>query len=66
VNAGYHVFALDYRGYGDSGGWPSEEGTASDVIALYNVLVKHKPSAKIYFYGHSLGTGFELYFYLKT
>ncbi len=50
------MFGIDYRGYGDSTGWPSEEGTASDVVALYDVIIKHKPNAKIYFYGHSLGT----------
>lgn len=54
---GYHVFAIDYRGYGDSEGWPSEEGTASDVIELFNLLREKKPNAKIYLYGHSLGTG---------
>lgn len=54
---GYHVFALDYRGYGDSTGEPSETGLVSDVVNLHNFIKSYQPKAKIHFWGHSLGTG---------
>jgi pimeloyl-ACP methyl ester carboxylesterase len=69
VNLGYHVFAVDYRGYGDSSGEPSESGVVADVIALYDLLRKYRPTqlsieanriistGGVYFFGHSLGTG---------
>uniref|UniRef100_A0A669QJ76 AB hydrolase-1 domain-containing protein n=1 Tax=Phasianus colchicus TaxID=9054 RepID=A0A669QJ76_PHACC len=34
--AGFHILALDYRGYGDSSGHPSESGFTTDVLALYD------------------------------
>ena len=54
---GYHVFAIDYRGYGDSTGVPSETGVVEDVIALHNFLKSFQKKARIYMWGHSLGTG---------
>jgi len=53
---GYHIFAVDYRGYGDSTGTPSETGVVNDVVALHTLLLKENPNASIYMYGHSLGT----------
>ncbi|RMZ96204.1 monoacylglycerol lipase ABHD12-like, partial [Brachionus plicatilis] len=37
VKLGVHVFALDYRGYGDSTGSPTELGAVSDVLDLYKL-----------------------------
>jgi len=54
---GYHVFALDYRGYGDSTGWPSEKGVVNDVMILFNFIKSFQNSSDIYLWGHSLGTG---------
>jgi alpha-beta hydrolase superfamily lysophospholipase len=54
---GYHVFAIDYRGYGDSTGSPTEEGLVKDVINLYNFIKTYRKDVKIYLWGHSLGTG---------
>lgn len=55
---GYHVFAIDYRGYGDSSGWPSEKGVVKDVVELFNFIQSkcHKKT-QLYIWGHSLGTG---------
>ena len=40
-----NVIAIDYRGFGDSGGWPSEEGTRKDAMATFkwlnNIISKH-------------------------
>ncbi|CAF0712806.1 unnamed protein product [Brachionus calyciflorus] len=54
---GYHIFAIDYRGYGDSTGTPSETGVVNDVLALYNFIKAYQNETKIFFWGHSLGTG---------
>lgn len=54
---GYHVFALDYRGYGDSTGEPTEEGVVNDVLKLYEIIRGHNENVRLFFYGHSLGTG---------
>jgi pimeloyl-ACP methyl ester carboxylesterase len=54
---GYHVFALDYRGYGDSTGEPSETGIVNDVINLHNFIKSYQKEAQIHLWGHSLGTG---------
>lgn len=53
---GYHVFALDFRGYGDSEGEPSEQGFVTDVIKLYE-LIRENSNSRIFLYGHSLGCG---------
>ncbi|XP_014281241.1 lysophosphatidylserine lipase ABHD12 isoform X2 [Halyomorpha halys] len=54
----YHVVAFDYRSYGDSSPVePSESGVVSDSKAVYNWVKSHSNGAKIYFWGHSLGTG---------
>ena len=55
---GYHVFAIDYRGFGDSTGTPSETGCVNDVLNLYNFIKAIQNKSRIFFWGHSLGTGF--------
>ncbi|XP_042724586.1 protein ABHD12B [Lagopus leucura] len=55
--AGFHILALDYRGYGDSSGHPSESGFTTDVLALYDWAKARSGNSSIIFWGHSLGTG---------
>ncbi|XP_021258503.1 protein ABHD12B [Numida meleagris] len=55
--AGFHILALDYRGYGDSSGQPSESGFTTDVLALYDWAKARSGNSSIIFWGHSLGTG---------
>ncbi|UCC23081.1 MAG: alpha/beta hydrolase [Planctomycetota bacterium] len=56
-NLGLGCFIFDYRGYGDSEGKPSEEGTYLDAMAAYNWLtkVKNVPANRIIIFGRSLG-----------
>ncbi|KAL4237565.1 Protein abhd12b [Mactra antiquata] len=53
----YHVITLDYRGYGDSSGSPSEDGVVSDSLFVYRWIRKHKKNSPFFVWGHSLGTG---------
>jgi pimeloyl-ACP methyl ester carboxylesterase len=55
---GINVFAFDYRGYGQSKGRPSEEGTYQDAQAAYAWLVQRGFQGKqIVPIGKSLGGG---------
>ncbi|HUU81482.1 MAG TPA: alpha/beta hydrolase [Acidobacteriota bacterium] len=51
------VLIFDYRGYGKSGGRPSEKGLYLDGLAAYDFLVKNKhiPRESIVPFGRSLG-----------
>ncbi|MBI3828973.1 MAG: alpha/beta hydrolase [Planctomycetes bacterium] len=57
ADLGAHVLAIDYRGYGDSAGSPSEEGLALDARAAWDWLVNEKgvAPARIVLHGESLG-----------
>lgn len=54
---GLSVFIIDYRGYGKSGGSPSEKGTYLDSEAAWGFLIKEKNIKKenIIVLGRSLG-----------
>ena len=54
---GVSVLAFDYRGFGKSGGKPSEKGTYLDVETMYNYAVSELKTApeKLIIYGESLG-----------
>ena len=54
---GADVFAIDYRGYGKSGGEPSEEGLYLDAEAAYRYLTESRGVAprRIVVCGRSLG-----------
>ena len=54
---GLGLLALDYRGYGESQGKPSEAGLYADARAAYAYLtqVRRIPAQRIVIYGHSLG-----------
>jgi hypothetical protein len=56
-NLGLNCFIFDYRGYGDSQGKPSEEGTYKDAMVAYNWLVEQKKTSaeNIIIFGRSLG-----------
>ncbi|KAM9381008.1 protein ABHD12B [Phaethornis superciliosus] len=55
--ADFHILALDYRGYGDSSGHPTESGLTTDALALYDWAKARSGNSSILFWGHSLGTG---------
>lgn len=53
---GLDVFLVDYRGYGRSGGSPTEEGLYADGLAVYEAAVsKGFPAERIVLFGESLG-----------
>jgi hypothetical protein len=51
------VLALDYRGYGQSEGKPSEAGLYADAQAAYEWLAEREPAQRIVVFGESLGGG---------
>ena len=53
---GFAVFAIDYRGFGDSTpGLPSEDSAVEDARAAWDWLGTREPAAPRYLFGHSLG-----------
>ena len=54
---GFNSFIFDYRGYGDSTGTPTEQGTYKDVEAAWLYLTRERGIApgEIILYGRSLG-----------
>ncbi|XP_022090995.1 monoacylglycerol lipase ABHD12-like [Acanthaster planci] len=53
----FHVVALDYRGFGDSSGWPTAEGVVNDAESAYRWVEERSKDAPIYVWGHSMGSG---------
>ena len=55
---GLGVLAVDYRGYGESGGRPSEAGLYRDASAAHAYLTSRLgvPASRIVIYGYSLGS----------
>jgi fermentation-respiration switch protein FrsA (DUF1100 family) len=55
---GLNLLAFDYRGYGESGGSPSEAGLYRDAEAAYEYLrdTLAVPPERIVLFGHSLGS----------
>ena len=55
---GFGVFYLNNRGYGGSGGRPTEENNVADAIAAYDYLIGlGVPAGRIAAYGELLGSG---------
>jgi fermentation-respiration switch protein FrsA (DUF1100 family) len=54
---GVHLLALEYRGYGNSEGEPSEAGIYQDANAAYEWAVKRVAPSKLVLLGESLGGG---------
>ena len=54
---GYSTLIFDYRGYGNSGGTPGEQGTYRDAEAAWRYLTeqRHVPACRIALFGESLG-----------
>jgi len=54
---GLNVFIIDYRGYGQSEGKPSEQGTYTDARAAWEYLVsdRHVTPDRIVLFGRALG-----------
>jgi fermentation-respiration switch protein FrsA (DUF1100 family) len=54
---GYSTLIFDYRGYGNSSGVPTEQGTYRDAEAAWRYLAeqRHIPSCRIVLFGESLG-----------
>ncbi len=55
----YTVYLVNYRGYGDSQGEPTEQGLFSDAIAIYDQI--HEQHTSISLMGRSLGSGVAVY-----
>lgn len=58
-DAGFGVLALSYRGYGQSGGRPSEQGFYQDAQAIQRYARERLmlPTEKMILYGESIGAG---------
>lgn len=54
---GVNVLGLDYRGYGQSEGTPSESGLYADALAAFDWLVERVPARDVIVLGESLGGG---------
>src|SRR5665811_1933325 len=54
---GYSTLIFDYRGYGNSGGAPTEQGTYQDAEAAWRYLTgpRRTPPCRIVVFGESLG-----------
>lgn len=57
ISFGYHVITIDYRGFGDSEGKPSENGLIQDGITAIKWIRSQSPNVLLYIWGHSLGSG---------
>ena len=57
---GSGVLALSYRGYGSSGGSPSEAAIHADARRAYRHLRESIPANRIVIFGESLGSGVAL------
>ena len=55
IFADYSVYLINYRGYGNSEGMPTEAGLFSDSLAIYDHIIKQHESVSAY--GRSLGSG---------
>ncbi|CAG9770943.1 unnamed protein product [Ceutorhynchus assimilis] len=53
----FHIFAVDYRGYGDSTGSDlTETNMVNDMKYIFK-WIQERSKSKIFVWGHSLGTG---------
>jgi fermentation-respiration switch protein FrsA (DUF1100 family) len=55
---GLNILAVEYRGFGESSGSPSEQGLYDDALAGFEYLrtKQHVPAERIIIYGYSLGS----------
>ncbi|OCT49729.1 abhydrolase domain-containing protein 12 [Cladophialophora carrionii] len=54
----HHILAIDYRGFGSSTGWPSEDGLLTDALTLAEFALKTAgmPAERTVIFAQSLGT----------
>eukprot|EP00656_Telonema_subtile_P010260 TRINITY_DN14923_c0_g1_i2.p1 TRINITY_DN14923_c0_g1~~TRINITY_DN14923_c0_g1_i2.p1 ORF type:complete len:216 (+),score=47.92 TRINITY_DN14923_c0_g1_i2:79-726(+) len=59
---GFQVFAFDYRGFGDSPGWPDEAGVTADARSFWRHLAEEQGclAEDVIIWGHSLGSAVAL------
>lgn len=57
-----HVIAVDYRGFGDSGGTATPDKIRHDMETVYSWAKERSKNSDIYIWGHSLGTGLSSVF----
>jgi fermentation-respiration switch protein FrsA (DUF1100 family) len=57
IQDGIGLVGVEYRGYGGSGGTPSEEGLIDDAKAGYAFAIARYPMPRIVVWGESLGSG---------
>lgn len=59
IDAGYGVVLVEYRGFGDNPGTPTESGLMDDARSAINDLIQKKGITvkDMVFYGESLGSG---------
>jgi alpha-beta hydrolase superfamily lysophospholipase len=57
LSGGYNVYAVDWRGYGKSGGKPEYKGVLKDTEAAFDDFISlvRRDSLKVIVYGMSLG-----------
>ncbi|SEL93103.1 hypothetical protein SAMN05428989_2910 [Pseudoxanthomonas sp. GM95] len=55
------IYLLAYRGYGASGGTPSQDALFGDALALYDHVRQQQPDAVVDVIGRSLGSGVAAY-----
>ncbi|XP_049337455.1 lysophosphatidylserine lipase ABHD12 isoform X2 [Astyanax mexicanus] len=53
---GYHAVVMDYRGFGDSTGEPTEKGLLTDSLYLYHWVKARSEHSLVIMWGHSIGT----------
>ncbi len=60
---GFSVLIIDYRGYGESSGSPSEEGLYRDARAAWEELTLERgvPARRLVLYGESIGSAVALH-----
>nr|XP_019581237.1 PREDICTED: protein ABHD12B [Rhinolophus sinicus] len=56
-DGGFHVLSVDYRGFGDSTGQPTEAGLTTDAVCVYEWTKARSGNTPVCLWGHSLGTG---------
>lgn len=55
IGAGFGLLALSYRGYGGSGGYPTEDGLLADGLSAFDLAARD--GQPVIAYGESLGSG---------
>jgi pimeloyl-ACP methyl ester carboxylesterase len=57
----FHSVLVNYRGYGNSSGKPSEEKLYTDALKIFDAQIKQEHPEKVFVIGRSLGTGVATY-----